>query len=296
MRVNFRAILRHLKMALEATVIFDLSMLEPISWCFEQSTACKVGQDVDWNELSFDKVSDGADAEQTSADCRQDISFAALGSNFTTKILCGIALVGIGVSPVDAACWQDTNLSGIAAQEARRAFPDLLSRMPTVVVCEDSDFDWNVGGDYNSGRHRIRIPEKSTGANLVGVLRHELAHAATSIRGLDDGSFGGHGVGWLRVMLQAGFDDEARRVANGYLGGADALASAYEQVHGRPPRSPGSLPGGYVSPPADQPPPPLYAPPIYVRQPICTVVRVLVRRVIRGHYITDFYQDITYCN
>jgi len=84
--------------------------------------------------------------------------------------------------------------------------------MPLILVCDPHEFVLGVGGDFNAGSFRVRI--NRTELNFADrVLAHELGHAATHIRGLDDGTFGGHGPGWQQVMTEAGLGEEAVRMA-----------------------------------------------------------------------------------
>lgn len=75
----------------------------------------------------------------------------------------------------EAACWQDAGVTATGQAIAGQSFPDLQGRMPVIVVCSGNEFGPNVGGDYNSGNHRIRIPDwQMHSGQLTSVLQHEL--------------------------------------------------------------------------------------------------------------------------
>jgi hypothetical protein len=107
--------------------------------------------------------------------------------------------------------------------------------MPDVVLCEAFDFpNRAIGGRFSGGPSPvIEIPEYSLHGDLNNILAHELGHAEASRRGLDDGSLQGHGVGWMRVMLEAGMEAEAQRVVGYMPHAANALQIARSQVLGQ---------------------------------------------------------------
>ncbi|MDB5904566.1 MAG: hypothetical protein JWM26_3444, partial [Betaproteobacteria bacterium] len=92
-----------------------------------------------------------------------------------------------------------------------RHFPDLLSRLPMALLCDIQEFPPNVGGDFNSGSWLIRLNRHRPGPAAV---EHELGHAAVALRGRDDGTVQGHGIAWMRAMIEAGLQHEAERVSN----------------------------------------------------------------------------------
>ena len=150
-----------------------------------------------------------------------------------------------------ASCWTDQRATEQVRSAAVRHSPDVAERLPTVLVCSGDEFAPGIGGDYNGGYHRIRIPEWQLGrAELYTVLVHELGHAKVALEGTDDGTAGGHGPAWMAAMLSAGFGGEARRVADQVPGAAEALA----QVR----------PHGSRVPDRSEPPRIVYSEPVYV--------------------------------
>lgn len=126
-----------------------------------------------------------------------------------------------------AACWRDPQIASLAESVARRHFARVAAAMPDIAVCEAQHFPAGVGGDYTPAAHRIRIPTWQTNSpDLVGVLAHELGHAEVAVEGGDDGLADGHGASWMRAMVAAGFEHEARRIAGIVPGAADAFARA----------------------------------------------------------------------
>jgi len=115
---------------------------------------------------------------------------------------------------------------------ARQYFPGLLQSMPHVYLCSDDQIpDPRVGGIYTTGERAMRIPLRSTSqGNLTMTLAHELGHAETERRGLFDQSVQGHGVGWMRVMIEAGLGHEAQRTAAFFAGGGQAFQLAQQAV------------------------------------------------------------------
>lgn len=138
-----------------------------------------------------------------------------------------------------ASCWFDDEVRSLAGQVAGFGFPAVARNMPEIVVCDSQHFPPGIGGDYNSGFHRIRIPVwQLDRAELRSVLAHELAHGEVAIGG-GDGGPGGHGRKFYVALLRAGYHDEARRVAQ-YVGNADTdLAMAEAAVMGAPRGMPG---------------------------------------------------------
>lgn len=131
-----------------------------------------------------------------------------------------LAAASAAAAPAAASCWVDSSVEATAQNIVHQSFPGLRDRMPSVLVCESGVFGPNIGGDYTSGIHRIRIPhwQLSTG-NLVGVLQHELCHAQDFVDGAVDQRAQAHGVGFMRCLMQRGWSYEAERVASA-MGGA----------------------------------------------------------------------------
>lgn len=144
-----------------------------------------------------------------------------------------IALVSVAAGNANAGCWEDARLTRLAWEIARDRFPDALSSMPRLELCHDQHFAPGVSGTYFSGPgYVIRIPERTVAqGKLWIVVAHELGHHVNHLRGTDDGSFNGHGAGWMRVMAGAGLVDEAQRVAAHFAGGWSALAEATGVSH-----------------------------------------------------------------
>lgn len=116
-----------------------------------------------------------------------------------------------------ANCWHDPNLTQRMLQHAQRGFPASAAQPPSVVLCANSVFGPNVGGDYNTGAHQIRIPVfQLQSGRLDSVIRHELAHSEVTLTGQDDGKHGGHGAAWMRIMQAAGEGHEAQLTAQHY--------------------------------------------------------------------------------
>jgi len=148
-----------------------------------------------------------------------------LRRNFLSLALLSFSLAA------SAQCWQDGALTQLMWDVARQHFPSLLASMPRVEICSAEHFpNSQIGGQYVFGNSVIQIPVY--GANkddLSNVLAHELGHAEAERRGLDDRSLQGHGVGWMRVMIEAGLGHEAQRVAGYMPGAAHALQVALQQ-------------------------------------------------------------------
>lgn len=144
-----------------------------------------------------------------------------------------------------AACWFDAGLAQAAQRIAQRGFLNAAQRMPEVVVCSGEHFDPDIGGDYNSGTHRIRVPVwQLQSGSLDSVLAHELAHADVGLtHGEQD--FGGHSRHFFSALLRAGYQAEAERVAQYVNGGQQELQIARATTLPR---------GGYVQPQIDPQP------------------------------------------
>ena len=128
-----------------------------------------------------------------------------------------------------ATCWDDTQVSQQARSIAERLFPDVASKMPAVVVCTGDTFAARIGGDFNGGFWRIRIPQwEITHPELPTVIAHELAHAPVFMRGMDDGVAGGHGKAWMKTMLEVGLYAEANRTSKEVAGADVTLAQALD--------------------------------------------------------------------
>lgn len=143
------------------------------------------------------------------------ISLALLSASFTAS----------------ARCWQDGALTQLMWDIARQYFPNLLTSMPRVEICSSEHFaNTQIGGQYLAGNRAIQIPDHGVFKNsLHEVLAHELGHAEAERKGVDDRSLQGHGVGWMRVMIEAGLGYEAQRVAGYMPGAARALQIAQQQ-------------------------------------------------------------------
>lgn len=182
----------------------------------------------------------------------------------------GLALaLALAAGAARAGCWTDPQVVRTAESIVEQSFPGLRARMPRVLVCDAGAFGPNVGGDYTSGMHRIRVPAWQLGSgNLVGVLQHELCHAQVSVDGADDGRAQGHGVAWMACLLKRGWGAEAQRVAGLMPGAEEALALAGGVSR------PGWAPPAVAAEPQYVPPvvaPPQYVPPVYV--PRCQLVQ-----------------------
>ncbi len=158
-------------------------------------------------------------------------------------------MLSLACLPAWSTCWRVDWMVERARQIAQQHFPGLLGFMPDVFVCEAFDFpNRAIGGRFSSGRSPvIEIPEYSLHGDLNNILAHELGHAEANRLGVDDHSLDGHGVGWMRVMIQAGLEHEAQRVV-GYLpAAAQALYAARQQVTGQTAQQgPPDSPNGYV--------------------------------------------------
>lgn len=167
------------------------------------------------------------------------------------------------ILPVHAACWPDSDLAIRAQAVAGQRFPALVGRMPDVLACHDADFPPQIGGDYTSGIHRIRIPQREVLRGPVvidSILAHELGHAQVAAEGKHGGP-DGHGEAWVQAMLRAGLDAEVERMArfNPYTAaalGRDPARAAGGGTLGVPPTA---LPSDAQAPHAPaQPPPTVY--------------------------------------
>lgn len=146
----------------------------------------------------------------------------------------------------------DANVTALANSVAHSGFPKAAARMPAVLVCDGNDFGPNIGGDYTSGIHRIRIPYwQLSRAELRSVLAHELAHAEAWLSGGNEGN-NGHSTGFMLALLRAGWHDEALRVAQYASGGQFALNQARASLYGQ--GGAGAMPPGVNRPPAATPP------------------------------------------
>lgn len=207
----------------------------------------------------------------------------------TLSSIVAAALVAFAAPDTCANCWQDIALAQRAQQLARERFPDVSSRMPELLICDQHEFMPNVAGDYSGGGgvHRIRVSSRELhSGNLDSILLHEIGHAAVALRGEAHNEYGGHGLPWLRAMVGAGLAAEAERVsaANGSwaeLQQATGATGGQRGWAGQPPNDglpPAWGPGAYAPPQRWQP---------RVR---CFDVPVMVQRVTRhGHII--FHQQ-----
>jgi hypothetical protein len=158
-------------------------------------------------------------------------------------------------TPSWSACWPVDWVMVRTEQIAMQRFPGMQGAMPKVVVCQALNFpNRAIGGRFNSGPvPTIEIPEYSLNNDLNNILAHELGHAEANRLGVDDRSLDGHGVGWMRVMIQAGLEAEAQRVADYMPAAAHAFNVARQQVYGQTAQQwnpqdggPQSGPGGYT--------------------------------------------------
>lgn len=151
----------------------------------------------------------------------------------TTKLhryLIALTLLSASLT-ASARCWQDGVRTQLMWDVARQHFSSLLPSMPRVEICSAEHFaNTQIGGQYVAGSRAIQIPDHGVNSNnLAEVLAHELGHAEAERRGIDDRSLQGHGVGWMRVMIEAGLGHEAQRVAGYMPGAARALQIAQQQ-------------------------------------------------------------------
>jgi hypothetical protein len=157
-----------------------------------------------------------------------------LASQWMRRLLFPVVLTFVCM-PVWATCWRVDWMVDRARQIAQQRFPGLLGSMPDVVVCEAFDFpNRAIGGRFNTGPvPTIEIPEYSLNNDLNNILAHELGHAEVNRLGSDDRSLDGHGVGWMRAMIQAGLEAEAQRVVGYMPAAANAFNMARQQVYGQ---------------------------------------------------------------
>lgn len=150
---------------------------------------------------------------------------------FMAPIVAFVAGATLLAGPVFASCWNDQRIAQQASSIANRLFADVAQRMPTVVVCTGDTFAPRIGGDFNGGHWRIRIPDwQLQRQELPMVLAHELAHAQVHLNGLDDGFAGGHGKAWMQAMISVGLSEEAIRTAREVPGAQLALAQAQQMA------------------------------------------------------------------
>lgn len=190
-----------------------------------------------------------------------------------------LAVSGLAAQHAQADCWVDPQVQAQAAEVAQQRFPQVAYRMPEVRVCEARDFAPGIGGRYLGGQHVIELPQwLLPRRELPTTLAHELAHAQVALTGGDSSTAGGHSADWMRLMLQAGYAYEARRIAGIVPGADDALADADDRMAlGRqPPLQP---------PTAHQPPPVvIYRLPRQLCQPLS---RVQMWRDARGRVMAQ---------
>jgi hypothetical protein len=167
------------------------SIIPQFAWMFQYVLACRLPVIAAWCKTHIRKIRTG-----------QELSNVTL--LFLVPLFYATSAVG--------ACWQEEQARQSAMRVARAYFPDVAAQLPLILVCERSEFPVGVAGDFNGGAWRIRLNQDQM-QFMDKILAHELGHAATHLRGLDDGTYGGHGPGWQRVMIGAGLFEEAARMA-----------------------------------------------------------------------------------
>ena len=131
------------------------------------------------------------------------------------------------VAQAMASCWVDNGVSNISQQLANRHFPVVARNLPQILVCTPEHFGINVAASYHSGSHQVFVHVNNINApTLTTILVHELAHAAVSLSYGHRPEADGHGYEWMRMMIQAGYADEAQRVASTVPGAEAAFARA----------------------------------------------------------------------
>jgi hypothetical protein len=148
-----------------------------------------------------------------------------------------LALGMLFVPSCFANCYDDAHLQNLAQVIAERHFgAPLTGNLPRVLVCDDAVLGGLARADYTSGYHRIRFTRSTAYApDVMEVMAHELAHAVVAINGYDpDPSRGGHGRNFVQVLRNAGFHDEANRVAQQYGVGSNFALGAPSAAPMRP--------------------------------------------------------------
>jgi hypothetical protein len=116
--------------------------------------------------------------------------------------------------PLLAACRHSPELEGLQHELAIKYFPDIKDRLPKISACDRADFDEHILGDFDAGKWAIRIITEREDFPVKIVIAHELGHAVAFLQGERHYQFRGHGAIWIRVMIRAGFANEAKRTSN----------------------------------------------------------------------------------
>ena len=194
--------------------------------------------------------------------------------------------------PSQASCWHDPRVAQLAYAIALGGFPTAAGQMPEVLVCDAQHFDPNIGGDYTSGVHRIRLPTwQLQSGNLNPVIAHEMAHAEVALH-LGAGVPVGHSRDFFAALLRAGYHAEAQRVARYVQGGQQEFLVALGATSSGPSLPPPNPPPhSRRQPPADAFPPQRW---IQVCQPVTVAVwcRLPNGQVVIQHQIQNQCQLI----
>jgi hypothetical protein len=130
------------------------------------------------------------------------------------------------------ACRPDGELDKLQTSIAKRNFPTLMDKpLPRIVSCNSRSDMPGAVGYFSPSEWKIAILRGVTNHPVEVVVAHELGHALDYKLGTSTERFGGHGIGWLRVMVRppAVQSFEARRTAeltDHYPG----LLAVYKQV------------------------------------------------------------------
>lgn len=129
-----------------------------------------------------------------------------------SRAVAGILVVALGhAGPAAAVCRPNAELQALERRMAVAHFPE-LAKLPTIEGCDDPRDMPGAVGEFASPQVRIRVLLVTDTPREV-IVAHELGHALVYQLGQPRERFGGHGEAWLRVMMRAGFSDEALRTA-----------------------------------------------------------------------------------